>query len=167
MTQTAGNYARVLYELAVPGQIVLDAAETFREAPELKRALTSPVVKVSQKHRVIEKIFPMEIQNFLKILSDHRRMGQIDQVFEAYHEYACEREGILIATMYYVTEPGKEQLEKIKEGLLRKYHKKEVELTLVKDPGLIGGFMLRIGNIETDWSMKGRLKQLEQILIRR
>lgn len=167
MTHTAINYAMVLYELGLPGPVVEAAQGALQAVPQIKQVLTSPVVAGSKKHRIIERIFPKEIQNFLKVLCDHQRAAYIDEVFTAYHEYTCKQKGILIATMYYVTEPGEGQLKKIKELLCEKYQSNDVELNLVKDPGLIGGFIIRTGNLETDWSMRGRLKQLEQKLIRR
>ena len=66
-----------------------------------------------------------------------------------------------------VTEPDAEQLKKIKQMLMKKYQKQDVELRLVKDSSLGGGFVIRTGDMETDWSIKGRMKQLEQILMRR
>ncbi len=52
------------------------------------------------------------------------------------------------------------------ERTIRK-QKQDVELRLVKDSSLGGGFVIRTGDVETDWSIKGRMKQLEQILMRR
>ena len=133
MTQAANNYGQVLYELKVPKEMVEEAEVLFREVPQLKEALVSPVVKKSEKNRA----------------------------------YACEQEGSLRATLYYVTEPDAEQLKKIKQMLMKKYQKQDVELRLVKDSSLGGGFVIRTGDMETDWSIKGRMKQLEQILMRR
>lgn len=167
MTQAAGNYGQVLYELKVPKAMVEEAEEVFRRVPQLKEALVSPVVKKSEKNRVIDRIFPEELRNFLKVLCGHQDMDLIGDVFEAYHAYACEQEGILRATLSYVTEPDAEQIKKIKQMLMEKYKKTDVELRLVKDLSLGGGFIIRTGDVETDWSIRGRLKQLEQILMRR
>lgn len=69
--------------------------------------------------------------------------------------------------MYYVTQPEEEQLREIKQTLMKKYRKNDIRLRLIEDPGLIGGFIIRVGDVETDWSLKGRLKQLEQKIMRR
>lgn len=167
MTQAASNYGQVLYELKVPKAMVEEAEEVFRRVPQLKEALVSPVVKKSEKNRVIDRVFPEELRNFLKVLCGHQDMDIIEDVFEAYHAYACEQEGILRATLYYVTEPDAEQIKKIKQTLMEKYRKTDVELRLLKDPDLGGGFVIRTGDVETDWSIRGRMKQLEQILMRR
>ena len=46
----------------------------------------------------------------------------------------------------------------------KKYQKDKVALALEKKPELIGGFVLRVGDIEEDYSMKGRLNRLERRL---
>ena len=91
----------------------------------------------------------------------------MEDIFKAYHDYACEQEGILAASLSYVTEPTEEQIEKIKDLLKEKYGRRQVELKLIQDTGLLGGFLIRVGSVATDWSMRGRLRQLEQILARR
>ena len=68
MTQAANNYGQVLYELKVPKEMVEEAEVLFREVPQLKEALVSPVVKKSEKNRVIDRVFPAELRNFLKLL---------------------------------------------------------------------------------------------------
>ena len=89
MTQAANNYGQVLYERKVPKEMVADAEALFLEVPQLKEALVSPVVKKSEKNRVIDRVFPAELRNFLKVLCGHQDMDLIEDVFEAYHAYAC------------------------------------------------------------------------------
>ena len=61
-------------------------------------------------------------------------------------------------------EPDDEQVGQMKEYLKSKYGKEQVELAMHKDPALIGGFVLRVGDMEQDCSMKGRLERLEKRL---
>ena len=167
MTQAAINYGRVLYELSVPKTSIEEAALVLKVVPELKRALSSPVIAKSSKHRVIERVFPQEMKTFLKVLVDRRDMDLADDIFKAWRTCVSDVEGILQATLYYVTKPEEEQLREIKAMLCRKYDKKDVRLYLIEDASLIGGFIIRVGDVETDWSLKGRLRQLEQKIIRR
>ncbi len=67
-------------------------------------------------------------------------------------------------TISYVTEPTKEQLEGIKNFLLRKYEREDMQIKMVEKPELISGFIIRAGNDEYDWSAEGRLKQLQEKL---
>ncbi len=167
MTQAAINYGQVLFELSVSETAIEETDLVLKTVPELKRALNSPVVARSSKHRVIERVFPAEIRTFLKVLVDRRDIDLSDDIFKAWRACVCRQEGILEASLYYVTEPEEEQLQEIKAMLRKKYNKKDVRLCLISDPGLIGGFIIRVGDMETDWSLKGRLKELEQKIMRR
>ena len=60
--------------------------------------------------------------------------------------------------------PTKEQQEKIRQFLCQKFHVKEAVLSLTKDESLIGGFILRAGGREFDWSFRGRFQALSRVL---
>ncbi|MFT4106655.1 MAG: ATP synthase F1 subunit delta [Lacrimispora sp.] len=167
MTQAAINYGQVLYELSIPEEAVEEAALTLKTVPQLKEALCSPVVGKDSKRRIIDRVFPEEIRNFLKVLADHQSMGLAEDIFKAWRARGFEQKGILEASLFYVTEPEEEQLREIKAMLCKKYGKKDVRLSLIQDLSLIGGFILRVGDVETDWSLKGRFRQLEQKIMRR
>ena len=167
MMQAAINYGRVLYELSISQTAIEEAALALKTVPELKRALSSPVIPMGSKHKVIERVFPKEMITFLKVIVERRDMNLADDIFEAYRTRVAEEEGVLEASLYYVTEPEEAQLQEIKAMLCKKYEKKDIRLRLIEDPGLIGGFIIRVGDVETDWSLKGRLRQLEQNIMRR
>ena len=147
MTQTASNYGTVLFELGVKKEIVEKTKEIFSLTEELPKMLQSPIVSKDAKHRLIEDIFPEEIRNFLKVVSDHQEMDLMDDIFVAYKKAYDENHGILCAEMSYVMEPDAKQVEQ-----------------MVEDKSLIGGFVLRVGDKEEDYSMKGRLDRLEKRL---
>lgn len=167
MMQAAINYGRVLFELSISQTAIEETALALKTVPELKRALSSPVIPMGSKHKVIERVFPKEMITFLKVIVDRRDMDLADDIFEAYRTRVAEEEGVLEASLYYVTEPEEAQLQEIKAMLCKKYEKKDIRLRLIEDPGLIGGFIIRVGDVETDWSLKGRLRQLEQKIMRR
>lgn len=165
MTQTANNYGVVLYDLGVDKEIVEETKRIFSLTPELPKVLNSPVVSLKEKHTLIEKVFPEEIRNFLKVLCNYRSVDQIADIFAAYEEYFDEQNDILRATLFYVTAPTEKQLNQMQDYLGKKYGKKNVQINLVEQPDLIGGFMIRVKDQEEDWSMKGRLNRLQQKLI--
>ena len=182
MTQTASNYGTVLFELGVKKEIVEKTKEIFSLTEELPKmpctttvlsqrtrdsfsmTMRSPIVSKDAKHRLIEDIFPEEIRNFLKVVSDHQETDLMDDIFVAYKKAYDENHGILCAEMSYVMEPDAKQVEQMKAYLANKYGKQMVELSMVEDKSLIGGFVLRVGDKEEDYSMKGRLDRLEKRL---
>lgn len=66
----------------------------------------------------------------------------------------------LSAEIIYVVPPTEEQLAKIKSFLQDKYRTKDLTVSLKEDKNLLGGFVIRIGSDEYDWSMRGRLQQI-------
>ena len=80
------------------------------------------------------------------------------------HVVEAEKNGILQAKLEYVLEPTEYEVAQMKAYLAKKYQKDKVALALEKKPELIGGFVLRVGDIEEDYSMKGRLNRLEKRL---
>lgn len=167
MTQITANYAKVLYELAIPKEKIQESKALLENVPELAEVLCSPIVSHANKHSVIEQVFPKEMVNFFKVVSDYNSMNCIDEIFQSYEEYCNKKENIMEAVIYYVAPPTEEQKNKIQQFLCSRYHKKEVALQLVKNEDLIGGFILKAGNQEFDYSMLGRMKQLQRQLIRR
>ena len=170
MTQTAARYARVLAELPVPEEDVRTAKEVFQNVPELKDILASPLVSGEAKERVIDRVFrgfPRSFCNFLKVACLHEKTGQMEAILECYGEILRERKGILSAGILCVTPPSGAQLEGFREFLCRRHQKNEVEFTVRQDPSLIGGFILRAGDFEYDYSLRGKYRRLEQQLTRR
>ena len=164
MTQTANNYGEVLFELGIKKDTVEESKRIFSLTEQLHRALESPIISKNEKYSIIEKVFPKEIENFLKVVCDHEKMSYIDEIIEAYYKKYNEANNILTATLYYVVEPNENQLSQIKNYLAKKYNKETVELTMVEQPELIGGFVLKVVDIEEDNSIRGRLNRLEKKL---
>ena len=84
MTQAAINYAEVLYELAVPEDVILEMEEIFKNSAPLKKALENPVVEFKEKSAVIDRVFQPQIRSFLKVLCKYQSVSDIFEIVEAY-----------------------------------------------------------------------------------
>ena len=127
MTQTANNYGTVLYELGVAGEVVAETERIFSLTPELSKSLGSPIVSAKEKHKLIDSIFPQEVRNFLKVLCDNGSVGELADIFSSYHTCYDAHNGILRATLSYVTPPTESQLAQMKEHLKKEYGKNDEE----------------------------------------
>ena len=72
-------------------------------------------------------------------------------------------------TLRYVTEPSPEQLERIKNFVYKKYvsediPKEMITFETVEDKSLGGGFILKCGNEQYNWSTEGRTKQFAETI---
>ena len=68
----------------------------------------------------------------------------------------------MTATLWSRTEPSQEQREKLQAFLEKRYGPTTLEW--VQDESLKGGFRLRVGEDIYDWSVEGRLRQLQEKL---
>ena len=165
MKQIAINYAKALFETSIEQRIVKRAEEIYNQSPQLSMILESPVVDYDKKARTIERIFPSEIWNFLKLVCYNRKAAYLKDIFQVYESLKKEEQSILTATLFYVTKPEDTYIEQMKEFLRRNYQRTKVELSLVQDSSLMGGFLLQVGNQQYDNSVRGALQRLQQKFI--
>ena len=161
------RYAKVLYELNMNREAIQKTEEIFAEVPQLRDVFSNPTIREEKKFKVIDRVFPEEIRNFLKVACRHHRMELIGDIFKAYHQYCDEQNKILNAVLTCVEPPSEVQLNKMKAFLCKKYDAVKADIEIVQDKALLGGFVLRVGCDEFDWSLQGRLNRLEQKLTRR
>ena len=87
-------------------------------------------------------------------------------IADAWQSYSLRMEGVMEAELHYVTMPGAAQIAGMKQFLCSRYHKKDIDLRLVMQPDLVGGFVLKAGDTEYDYSLKGQLNQLCRAVVR-
>jgi F-type H+-transporting ATPase subunit delta len=167
ITQQSKNYAKILYSLQPNEEVVQNTKTILLSSKELVSALENPSISKKEKEAVIDKLFDNEIATFLKVLAEHKVIGHITEIMEAYEEILLEHKNVLKAKLTYTVMPDDSQLAAIKSMLCTKYNKTDVYLELEEDPSLIGGFVLYTGNTEYDKSIKGALSELQNTLIRR
>lgn len=167
MTVTAVNYAKTLYDLSVSREVIQNTKEIFREVPELVQSLENPLVPFETKAKVIDRVIPEEMRNFVKVTCRHHRTDLLEEIFEDYEELCRQHEKTIHASLRYVTAPKDAQLDGIKAFLCREFEAQKAEIEMIEDKSLIGGFVLLAGGREYDWSLRGRYRKLEQKLTRR
>jgi len=131
--------------------------------PQIAMEFEDPTVSLEKKHLVIDRVFPKEIRNFLKLLCDNGDFSLLDEIEKAYLDMLKTPEQILNkAELIYVTAPTDEQLDGIKKFLAKECGNPDIEISMKEDKSIGSGFVLRIGNKEYDWSEKGRIEQLQK-----
>jgi F-type H+-transporting ATPase subunit alpha len=137
------------------------AASIIEAVPALGEELADPTVAIAKKHVVIDRIFPHEIRNFLKLLCDNGDFELFDDIRAAYAQsLQVSDDKINKAKLRYVTAPTDEQLAGIKRYIAKEVGNEDIEIELVQDSSLKSGFILSVGTKEYDWSEQGRIDQL-------
>ena len=162
MTQEALNYASDLRKTDIPKEMLTQVKEILEAVPQVRVDFENPAVAVEKKHLVIERVFPKEIRNFMKILCDNNDFALFDEIVTAYDELDKEPEsGEKKAELTYVTAPDEEQLAGIRKFLNKEFGSEDMEIEMKEDKSLRSGFILRVGTKEYDWSEQGRIDQLK------
>ena len=164
MISTAKDYAKTLRELNIAANIVGQADDIFTAVPQIAEEFANPSISLASKHNVIEKVFPVQIRDFLKLLCDNSDTGIWKDIVKAYKEAAPERKGEFVVTLRYVTAPDDEQLQGIRDFVAKQYNTTEFTFELEEDKTLGGGFVIQAGNDVFDWSTAGRMKQFKEQL---
>lgn len=165
MTEEALKYARDLHELEHGKEHMAAAATILEVVPAIAEELTDPTVPIAKKHMVIDRIFPEEVRNILKLLCDNGDFDYFTDIRMALDELEKQPERKEAqALLRYVTAPNEEQLHGIRQFVAKETGNENINLVLQADLSLRSGFILSVGSKEFDWSEQGRIEQLRQKL---
>lgn len=165
MTQAVMDYATSLYKAGTSKESLQQVRGILEAVPQVRTDFENPTVTIEKKHLVIDRVFPKEIRDFLKILCDNGDFRLFDDICTAFVELEkTPEQKETQAQLIYVTPPTEEQLQGIRRFLGREVENPEIEMVLTEDASLKSGFILRVGTKEYDWSEKGRIAQLENTI---
>ncbi len=171
MEEIAQVYARALFEVATE-QDALDevreqlgaVTDAMHENRDLAIFFFSPYFSAAEKleglERTVRDAHPA-VANFLQALIERHRMPAIYRIrtdFEALWEEERRLLPVLITSAVDLEDQVVQSLgERIGDQVQRK-----VEVSSRVDPDIIGGIVLRVGNVILDASIKNRLEQLRK-----
>ena len=98
-------------------------------------------------------------RNLIRVLAENRRVGVIAEIFSTYEKLRQEAEGAVEAELISAYPVTDAQREKISAALSRRLDR-QVELTCTVDRDLLGGAIIRAGDLVIDGSVQGKLKRL-------
>ena len=107
-----------------------------------------------------------ELRNLLMMLADNGRLGVLPEIAAAYETLRAEAEG-RIEVEVRSAEPISDAMRASLKSALERRLQRAVELENVIDPSLIGGAIIRAGDLVIDGSVHGRLQGLASALKRR
>jgi len=102
-------------------------------------------------------------RNFLRLLIANRRARALPDIAAHYERLRAEAEGTVDAELVTAFAVSDAQKEKIAAALGKKLGRK-VRLGVSEDGGLIGGAIIRAGDMVIDASARGQLEQLKNAL---
>ncbi len=171
MARAAVRYAKAVLSLA-NDQNLAEAvnndmkliANSIAESKDLSEMLDNPVVSLAIKKSALLEIFknttPLSA-NLIDVLTTNKRINLIGNVAQKYNELYDQLNGIQVAevtTAVPLTDDLKTKvLAKVKE-----LTGKKATIKSIVDESILGGFVLRVGDIQYNASIANKLNKLKR-----
>ena len=151
-------------EVEVNNDMVL-VANTINESKDLQLLLNSPILKSDIKKTALKEVFTSKISSLsiglIDLLVDNKRLAILEDVANKYTLLFDKLKGIEVAkvtTAVPLTEAlNKQVLSKVKE-----ITGKDATIENNIDADILGGFILRIGDVQYDASVANKLQVLKR-----
>ena len=177
MSAFAARYARAFSSVVLESKLdaqkvqqqLNDFSQTLAGSKDLREALMSPAIPLAQRIAVLDAVsqragIDRQVRNFLAVLTEHNRIGALDEVLAQYHQEMDRRLSVSeaeIVSARKLEDGERADLEKQAGALAGN----AVHVTFREDGSLIGGVVIRIGSMLYDGSVRGRLDRLRDQLV--
>jgi len=143
-------------------------AYIFENHPEFSHFIASPIIKPSKKQEILLNIFKdsmqMETLNFLKLLSKNKREDYLHHITRNFISLYKKAKNIKSATLKTAVTLSVSVVKKIEEALTNSF-KSQIEMSTVVDENILGGFIIRLDDIQYDASIATKLSKIKRELL--
>jgi F-type H+-transporting ATPase subunit delta len=174
-SRAAGRrYAKAIIELAqeenLEDKVLNDFTlihSTIDENKDLKLMLSSPLIKVIKKQSVLLEVFksvqPL-VQKLIKTLATNNRIAILEEISEEYISLYNTQRHIQYASVITAAEMTKEIEEKV-QNKIKEITGYTANLTNQVDESILGGFVLRLKDLQFDASVSTSLNRFKRQLL--
>ena len=171
-TKAALRYAKAILNLAkeskaeskVNDDMVL-VKKTISESKELEVMLHSPIIKSEDKRKVLDAVFVGKVNNItmglFHLLEDNKRMDMLEVVAQKYTIIYDHLKSIDIAKVTTAV-PLTKEIEKQVMDKIVEITGNKASLENSVNPEILGGFILRVGDVQYDASISNYLNELRK-----
>jgi F-type H+-transporting ATPase subunit delta len=175
MEEIAEVYARALFQAAQEND-VLDRvhdelgefADALEENHDLQVFLFSPYFTSEEKKdgvaRIVTDADPRTV-NFLQLLAERHRMPVLPRIRRDFQAMWADEHKLLPVTVTSAVELDDELVQEIGRRI-EEQTGRQVELSANVDPDVLGGLIVRVGNMVLDASIRNRLESLRKQVLK-
>lgn len=175
LSNIARPYARAAFEYAhadnqlSPWSDALNRLAELAQDPSMTKIFGNPKYTVKQLVDICIAILPEpneEIINFIKVLAENQRLPALAEIARLFTELREENEKVITAQVYSAVELNSETEKQLADKLSKKLNR-AVRLEAHKDENIIGGLLIRAGDLVIDGTIRGEFAKLRQNLLQR
>lgn len=175
MEEIAEVYSRSLFEVSKEHDALdeihedLDAfADALDESRELQVFFFSPYFSSQEKKDGIRKVIEGGNEyfvRFLELLAERHRMPALFRIRREFDSLWAEENKLLPVEIVSAVELDEDTVREIARKVEEQTGRK-IELSTKVDPDVIGGLVMRVGNLVLDASVRNRLERLRKQVAR-
>ena len=171
-TAAARRYARAVFDLALEeGKVAewgnrLEKVRDLLSDAEVAAVLTNPTVAAERRMQLVSgtpHVLDPQATNLAMLLIESDRVRDVVGIEEEFQRLADEAAGRVRATVTTAIDLSATDRDRVVAGLSKRLGK-DVRLTVLVDPGILGGLKLQYGDRLVDASVATRLQQLRRRL---
>ena len=173
LSTLARPYARAVFESAAADgslQVWAESLEllaSLSNETKIAALIQDPGLTAGQKAETLTQVCGDALSekgaNFVGLLAENHRLAQLPQIQEQFHLLKTEREKVVDVELVSAGDIDTAQQEKLTQVLAARLER-EVNITVSVDSDLIGGVVVRAGDMIIDGSIRGRLNKLAEVL---
>ncbi|AVO53161.1 MULTISPECIES: F0F1 ATP synthase subunit delta [Pseudomonadaceae] len=173
LTTLARPYAKAAFEHAQAHQqlanwsAMLGLAAAVSIDDTMQRVLKAPRLTSTEKATAFIEVcgdkFDAQAQNFIHVLAENDRLALLPDIFAQFELYKAEQEKSIdvdVTSAFALSDEQQDKLAKVLSARLGR----EVRLHAAEDATLIGGVLIRAGDLVIDGTVRGKLAKLAEAL---
>lgn len=172
-TTLARPYARAAFQFAVDNSVVdswhqaLLAVAAVVAEPSVAKVLDDPATTAPQRAATVATVLgddiPAGVAEFVSVMAENHRLGLSGEVARLFAELRSALDAAANVTFTSAFDVADATVEQLAASLTAKLGK-TVDMTVETDASLIGGAIIRAGDMVIDGSVRGRLHKLATAL---
>ncbi len=173
-TRAANRYAKALLDLALEQKQedavfkdMQDIYTSISESGDLQVMLNNPIITNAAKKGALENIFTTLSglsKKLIDLLAENKRLAILQAVATQYNLLYNTSKGIVKATVTTAVAIDEAMRKQVLDKATTLADGKKIDLENKIDKTILGGFILRVGDIQIDTSIANKLKKLKRDL---
>lgn len=169
LTPLARPYAKALFDSAVESKNIDEMAEELKimavasKTEGVINTIENPSLSRQDIVSILVNLFEDSISDkskkLLEILSENKRLNLLETIYLIYQELLEDHKDQKSVEVFVATDVGEESKNNI-EQKLKKTYGKDANIYFSKDPNMMGGLSVKIGDETLDLSIRGKVKKL-------
>ena len=169
LTPLARPYAKALFASAVEYNNLDEMANelktmaTASQTDGVKNTIENPALSRKEVVDILTKLFEESSSDtskkLIEILAENKRLNLLEPIYSIYQTLLEKHKEQKSIQVFVAVEPGNEAKDSI-EKKLRSTYGKDANIYFSKDPKMMGGLSIKIGDETLDLSIRGKVNKL-------